>query len=80
MRVWASFRVEEGGLGGACSSRKTKGRERNGKKATERHVHSLLVTMCEIRCVTESANGTHTTQSQLFFFSFNGNVAPDQDQ
>lgn len=67
MMVWASFRAEEGGLGGACSSRKTKGRERNVKKATERHVHSLLVTMCEIRCVTESANGTHTNPISTFF-------------
>ena len=55
--------------------KKAKARGKIDKEGNARHVHNLLITTCEIRCVTESANTGENTTS-----TYHSNVVPDQDQ
>lgn len=60
---------------GASRGRQRRGEGREESKDRKKDEHNLLITMCEIRCVTKSANNTraHTTST------YHGNVAPDQE-
>lgn len=66
---------EDKGEGAGKGEKKSKGKKEETKEGIESHAHNLLITTCEIRCVTASANdtGANTTST------YHGNVAPDQE-